>query len=312
MKDTRIRVGCLFVPIAAINVAAWLALISGAHRFALLLPLGVAAYVLGLRHAVDADHIAAIDATTRKLMHQGKRAEGVGLYFSLGHSTIVIALSALVAVFGASINAHFPVAQKIGATVGTWISVGFLLVVAAANVLVLMDMLRRKGRDGDETLAGGVLSRLLQPALGVVTRDRQMYLAGLLFGLGFDTATEVALLGISAASGAGGMPVAYILVLPCLFTAGMSLLDTAQGLAMVRAYGWAYLRPKTKTLYNVNMTLLTIAIALSVGAFEAIPAIANHTQLSFTCVGIAIMAVFAVNFALTALLYRYAFRAAPE
>lgn len=302
--QTRARVAGLFAVLAAINVAAWVALLSAAHQFALLLPLGVTAYLLGLRHAVDPDHIAAIDGTTRKLLHEGQKAVSVGFYFSLGHSTIVVVLSVLVAIFGTVLKAHFPALQSAGAIVGTWVSALFLLVIAAANIVVLLEILRgRRNNDGD--LPGGLLTRILRPALGMVRRSWHMYPVGVLFGLGFDTATEVALLGISAASGAGGMPVAYILLLPALFAAGMSLVDTMEGIAMLGAYGWAYLQPARRILYNVNMTLLTVTIALFVGGAEAFAAIGTKPALTFPTLGYGIMAIFGANVALSAFLYRF-------
>jgi nickel/cobalt transporter (NiCoT) family protein len=272
-RQARARVVALFVALAAINAAAWIALLLAARRFPLLLPLGITAYVLGLRHAVDVDHIAAIDGTTRKLMHQGKPAESIGFFFSLGHSTIVVVLSLLVAAFGVALKARFPVLESAGAFVGTWVSAVFLLVLAVANAFVLIDLFAHRSDNGDAQIGGGLFTRFLQPALKLVNTSAQMYPVGVLFGLGFDTATEVALLGISAASGAGGMPIGYILILPWLFTAGMSLVDTAEGYAIGRAYGWANVRPARKLLYNLNMTALTIALTLFVGAAQAAAAV---------------------------------------
>lgn len=306
-RTTRPRIIALFALLSAINGAAWIVLLFAAHRYALLLPLGVTAYLLGLRHAVDPDHIAAIDGTTRKLMHEGKPAESVGFFFSLGHATIVVVLSILVALFGTVVKARFPILEHAGAIVGTWVSVVFLLVIAAANVAILLDLLRGRAEpDSSEcALPGGLLTRLLRPTLSMVSRAEQMYPVGLLFGLGFDTATEVALLGLAAASGAGGMPIAYILILPWLFTAGMSLVDTAEGVAMLGAYGWAYVRPAAKVLYNVNMTLLTTIIALFVGGAEAFAAIGTHPTLSFSSLGYGIIAIFGANVALSAFFYRF-------
>lgn len=271
--QARARVVALFAALAAINGAAWVALLVAARSFPMLLPLGITAYVLGLRHAVDADHIAAIDGTTRKLMHQGRPAESVGFFFSLGHSTIVVVLSVAVAAFGVALKAHLPAVQSAGSLVGTWVSAIFLLVLAGANAFVLIDLFRRPGAQAEAQLGGGLLSRFLQPALKLVNSSAQMYPVGLLFGFGFDTATEVALLGISAASAAGGMPIAYILILPWLFTAGMSLVDSAEGYAIGRAYGWAAVRPARKMFYNLNMTVLTIALTLFVGAAQAAAAV---------------------------------------
>ncbi len=313
--ETRARVAGVFAVLSAATVIGWIALLGAAHAYPLLLPLGVAAFLFGLRHAVDPDHIAAIDGTTRKLMRDGQRPVTVGFYFSLGHSTIVFVLSAIVALFGTVIKAHFPELEHLGAAIGTWVSALFLLAIAGANVVVLLEILRGSRHDSvDAELPGGMLTRVLRPALDMVKCSAHMYPIGVLFGLGFDTATEVALLGISAASGAGGMPLAYILLLPLLFAAGMSLVDTAEGVAMLGAYGWAYLQPARKLLYNVNMTLLSIVIALFVGGAEAAAAIGTHVGsqplarlgdwLSFSSVGYAIMAIFAANLALSAFFYR--------
>ncbi|HLI97815.1 MAG TPA: hypothetical protein VKT72_17230 [Candidatus Baltobacteraceae bacterium] len=295
----------LFAILALVNGAVWIALLGAARAFPLLLPLGVTAYLLGLRHAVDPDHIAAIDGTTRKLLRDGQKPVAVGFYFSLGHSTIVFVLSVLVAAFGAVLKTRFPVLQSAGAIVGTWISALFLIAIAAANVAVLLELLRGGKPDPEADLPGGALTRVLRPALGLVKRSWHMYPVGVLFGLGFDTATEIALLGISAASGAGGMPVAYILILPALFAAGMSLVDTTEGVAMLGAYGWAYLQPARKVLYNVNMTLLTITVALFVGGAEAFSAMGAHPLLSFHTLGYGIAAIFGGNVALSAFLYRF-------
>ncbi len=302
--QTRARVVALFIILAAINAGAWIALLGAAHAFPLLLPLGVTAYLLGLRHAVDPDHIAAIDGTTRKLLHAGGKPIAVGFYFSLGHSTIVFVLSIGVALFGAVLTTHFPALRSTGAAIGTWISALFLIAIAGANVVILLEILRGK-RGDDMELPGGLLTRILRPALDTVKCSAHMYPVGVLFGLGFDTATEIALLGISAASGAGGMPVAYILLLPLLFAAGMSLVDTTEGVAMLGAYGWAYLQPARKVLYNVNMTLLTVTIALFVGGSEALAAIGTHPALTFPTLGYGIMAIFGANLALSAFFYRF-------
>lgn len=316
-RQTRTRLVAVYAILALLNAGAWGALLVVAHRFPILLALGVTAYVLGLRHAVDPDHIAAIDSTTRKLMHDGQRPLCVGFFFSLGHSTIVFALSAAVAAFGLALKGHLPPLQSAGAIVGTSISALFLLGIAAANIVVLFDVLRAD-HDGEAEFnnAGGLLARILRPALRLVTQSWHMYPLGVLFGLGFDTATEIALLGISAASAAGGMPVAYILLLPWLFVAGMSLVDTTEGVAMLGAYGWAYVRPSRKVLYNVNMTLLSVLISLVIGGAEVLAVIGMRTGaaplsqitnwISFSTLSYGIIGLFAINLAASALFYRFA------
>jgi nickel/cobalt transporter (NiCoT) family protein len=306
--QTRARVIALFALLAVVTALAWLALMAAARQFTILLPLGVTAFVLGLRHAVDPDHIAAIDGTTRKLLRDGQKPVSVGFYFSLGHSTIVFVLSVAVALFGAVLKTHFAGLQHVGATIGTWISALFLLAIAGANIVVLLEILRGKPDEDEAELPGGLLTKILRPALGMVKCSAQMYPVGVLFGLGFDTATEIALLGISAVSGAGGMPVTYILLLPLLFATGMSLVDTCEGIAMLGAYGWAYLQPARKVLYNLNMTLLTVTIALIVSGAEAFAAIASRPGLSFPVLGYGIMAAFGGNVALSAFFYRYSRR----
>jgi nickel/cobalt transporter (NiCoT) family protein len=277
--QTRARLIVLFAALAALNALAWVALLAAAHRFPLLLALGVTAYVLGMRHALDADHIAAIDSTTRKLVHSGQRPIGVGLYFSLGHSTIVFALSLIVAGFGVALKGHLPAFSSVGTILGSSISALFLLAIAAANALVLLEILQRGRSTPHDSMCGaGLLTRLLRPALALVTQSRHMYPLGMLFGLGFDTATEIALLGISAASGASGMPVGFILVLPLLFVAGMSLIDTSEGVAVLGAFGWACGRPGRKFMYNVGMTTLSVALSLVVGLSQAAVAIGAVVQ----------------------------------
>lgn len=288
--------------LAAINVAAWAALWMASHRYPLLLPLGVTAFVLGLRHAVDPDHIAAIDGTIRKLLFERKPARAVGLYFSLGHSTIVVVLSLVVAICGAAVKTQFPQLEQLGTFVGTSASAVFLVVIAAANCYVLLGIVRNT-TDAD-ALPGGALSRVFKPVLDSVKSAPAMYPVGVLFGLGFDTATEVALLGMSAATAAGGMPIADIMILPWLFTAGMSLVDTLQGLAMLGAYGWASVQPSPKVAYNVNMTVLTIAIALFVAVAEGSSALGIHFGFSESSLGLGIVSVFGVNLAATAAYFK--------
>jgi high-affinity nickel-transport protein len=194
----------------------------------------------------------------------------------------------------------------------------FLLALAAANVAILVDVLRGSPYKEDEfNAAGGLLARVLRPALRLVTQSWHMYPLGILFGLGFDTATEIALLGISAASAAGGMPIAYIMLLPWLFVAGMSLIDTSEGVAMLAAYGWAYVKPAGKMLYNVNMTLLSIVVSLLIGGAEALALTGMPMNwISFGTVGYGIIGVFGLNLGASALVYRfglgkYAFQRRP-
>src|SRR5580693_9030233 len=233
------------------NAAAWLWAVVAFHNYPVLLGTAALAYSFGLRHAFDADHICAIDNVTRKLMQEGRRPVGVGFFFSLGHSTVVVALSLAIAVAATLVKGHLPALQRVGALVGTSVSAGFLLLVAAINLVVLVEIFAafaraRRGEPLEEQDVGamldrrGLIGRCFRPLLRVVDRSWKMYPVGLLFGLGFDTASEVALLGIAAVEAGKGLPVFTILLFPLLFTAGMSLIDTADGIMMVGAYGWAF------------------------------------------------------------------------
>ena len=277
--------------LAVLNVGTWIVVLIAATKYPLLLGLGITAYGFGLRHAVDPDHIAAIDNTTRKLMQDGKRPVGVGFYFSLGHSTVVMLLCVLVAVSAAFVKTNLPTLQSIGGIVGTAVSGLFLIIIAAINIVVLFDIVATwkraisDGRYDDQTLDAyladrGLLARILRPLLRVVTASWHMYPIGFLFGLGFDTASEVGLLGIAAVTGASGMPIALILLLPLLFVAGMSLVDTTDGVAMLGAYGWAFLRPLRKLYYNIAITSVSVVVALLIGGIELLQVVASELHAS--------------------------------
>ena len=255
--------------------------------------LGVTAYTLGLRHAFDADHIAAIDNTTRKLMADGKRPRSVGFFFSLGHSPVVFALALL---FSLGIKALAGQVEDDGSTlhgvtgvVGTAVSGTFLYVIAALNVVVLVGIARvfremRRGYFDEAQLEAHLDSRgLMNRFLGRFTRairaPWQMYPLGILFGLGFDTATEVALLFLAAGAAGAGLPWYAILCLPVLFAAGMSLLDTIDGSFMNFAYGWAFSRPVRKIYYNLIVTSLSVAVAFIIGSIELLSVVAEKLQL---------------------------------
>jgi high-affinity nickel-transport protein len=287
-RDLKRRLIGIYAILIGFNIGVWGVLLVSSARYGLLLGLAPVAYGFGLRHAVDPDHIAAIDNTTRKLMQDGQRPVGVGFFFSLGHSTVVFALSVLIAVSASFVKTNLPQMQNVGGVIGTSVSGTFLLIIAVINLLVLLDIYKtwrsvvRGGAYDDKSLDDylnnrGLLARLFRPLLKVVTRSWHMYPIGLLFGLGFDTASEVGILGMSATAGAGGMPVWFILLLPLLFVAGMSLIDTTDGVAMLGAYGWAYVRPVRKLYYNMNITLISIVIALFIGGIEVLNVISTET-----------------------------------
>jgi high-affinity nickel-transport protein len=278
------RVVAVYAVLLALNAGAWIALLVAASRYPILLGLGLAAYGFGLRHAVDPDHIAAIDNTTRKLMQDGKRPVAVGFFFSLGHSTVVFLLSAVIALSASFVKTKLPAIQTAGAIVGTSVSGLFLLIIAIVNLVVLFDIIAtwrgavRTGAYDAKTLDDylsqrGFFARLLRPLLKIVGDSWAMYPIGFLFGLGFDTASEVGLLGMAAVTGASGMPIGLILLLPLLFVAGMSLVDTTDGVAMLGAYGWAFLKPMRKLYYNIAITSLSIVVALVIGGAETLQVI---------------------------------------
>ena len=256
--------------------------------------IGVTAYTLGLRHAFDADHISAIDNTTRKLMQEGKRPLSVGFWFSLGHSTIVFALAFLISVGVRSLSA--PVKNdnselhQVTGWIGTLVSGSFLYVIAAINLVILFGIIKvfremRTGRYNERQLEEqlekrGLMNRFLGRLTKTVTKPPQMYPIGVLFGLGFDTATEVALLVIAGSAGAAGLPWYAILCLPVLFAAGMSLMDSIDGSFMNFAYGWAFSKPVRKVFYNITITGLSVAVALVIGTIELGGLIAQHLNLS--------------------------------
>jgi high-affinity nickel-transport protein len=254
-----------------------LAALAGFRSHPLLLGTALLAYTFGLRHAVDADHIAAIDGVTRRLMHDGKRPVGVGLFFALGHSTIVVLLTLGIVFAAGAVQRHIPLLRAGGDVAGTILSALFLLAISAANAGVLIDVMRSGGRGTAN--GAGFLTRIFRPVLSAVDSSWKMYPVGVLFGLGFDTATEVGLLGIAAIEAGKGLPAGAILIFPLLFTAGMSLLDTTNGVLMLGAYGWAFLRPDRKLLYNVTITSVSIFAALFVGGIEVLALLRDGLRL---------------------------------
>jgi nickel/cobalt transporter (NiCoT) family protein len=285
----RPRIIGLYTVLIAINLGAWIWALSVFRSYPLLLATAVIAYGFGLRHAVDADHIAAIDNVTRKLMQEGKRPVAVGFFFSLGHSTIVVVASLVIALTASSLHERFPGLITIGGVIGTLVSVLFLFAIALINIVVLAEVFRlfrrvKRGQSyADEELNGflarrGLIGRVLRALFRLISRSWHMYLLGFLFGLGFDTATEIGLLGISAAEASKGLSIWSILVFPALFTAGMLLVDTSDGVLMVGACGWAFRNPRRKLYYNLMITGISVVFAILVGAIEALGLIADKLE----------------------------------
>jgi nickel/cobalt transporter (NiCoT) family protein len=265
----------------------------GPHQ-AFGLGLGLTAYTLGMRHAFDADHIAAIDNTTRKLMTEGKRPVSVGFWFSLGHSSVVFGLVALLALgvraLAGQVENDSSTLQSTSSLVGTVVSGTFLYVIAIINLVVLVGVVQvfRRMRHGEFDEAAleeqlnsrGLMNRLLAGVTRAVTKPWQMYPVGLLFGLGFDTATEVGLLVLAGGAAAFSLPWYAVLTLPVLFAAGMSLLDTIDGCFMNFAYGWAFSQPVRKVFYNITITGLSVAVALVIGTIELLSILTDKLAIT--------------------------------
>ncbi len=325
--DVRRRVVSLYMFLIGYNVLAWILAFVAFGRTPTLLLLALTAYTFGLRHAFDADHISAIDNVTRKLMQEKQRPVGVGLFFSLGHSTIVVVLTVLIALAAVAVQ-NFDTLKNIGGLVGTAVSAIFLFLIAIINLVILVDIyktfrdVRNGGEYNDQTLdeslnKRGLMGRFFRPLLKMTDRSWKMYPIGVLFGLGFDTATEVGLLGIAAATAGRGIPIASILIFPALFTAGMTIMDTTDSILMLGAYGWAFVKPIRKLYYNLNITLISVIVALVVGSLEALSILAQELHLSgffwdqvgnlnnnFGLVGVVIVLLFLVSWAISTVIYK--------
>jgi high-affinity nickel-transport protein len=324
------RIAGIYAFLVAANLAAWTWAIVAFHDYPVLLGTAALAYSFGLRHAFDADHIAAIDNVTRKLMQDGQRPAGVGLFFSLGHSTIVVALTVALAITATALQGNFEALKTFGAVAGTLVSALFLFAIAAANVIVLVSIYRvfttvKSGgafveEDLDIVLVNrGLLGRLFRRFFRAVDASWKMYPIGVLFGLGFDTATEVGLLGISASQAAQGMSIWSILVFPALFTAGMTLIDTTDSVLMLGAYGWAFVKPIRKLYYNLTITATSVVVAVVVGGLETLNLIGDQLGLTdgggfwgmigalndnFGEIGYLIIGIFAIAWLVSFVVYR--------
>jgi high-affinity nickel-transport protein len=322
------RIVAIYAGLLVATAVAWALAFAAFSSRPLLLGTALLAYTFGLRHAVDADHISAIDNVTRKLMQEGKRPVGVGLFFSLGHSTIVIGLTIAIALAANAVKTNLPALEGIGGIIGTAVSAIFLFAIATLNALVLVDVygtFRRVQRGEpycDRTLDAfladrGLMGRFFKPLLKLIGSSWQMYPLGVLFGLGFDTATEVGVLGIAALEAGKGLPIYDILVFPLLFTVGMSLLDTTDGILMLGAYGWAFVKPMRKLYYNLNVTLISVLVAVVVGSIEVLGIVQSQFNLggafwsaiagigeNFGLLGFAIVAIFVGSWLVSTVVYR--------
>jgi nickel/cobalt transporter (NiCoT) family protein len=327
LAEVRRRLVVVYAGLAVANLGAWAWAFVAFQGRPALLGIALMVYGLGLRHAVDADHIAAIDNVTRKLMQQGQRPVAVCFFFAIGHSLVVTLVAA--AVSGAAhLLARFDAFRALGGFIGAGVSALFLLAIAAVNLVIFVSIWRAWRRvraggayveaDADALLGGrGLLSRLFRPLFRLVDRSWHMLLLGFLFGLGFDTASEVAMCGVSATQLAHGLSFGAILAFPALFAAGMSLIDTTDGVMMLGAYEWAFVRPLRKLTYNMIITAASAVVALVIGGLEvlglagelahadggawpAIAALNGHLGE----LGFAIIALFALAWGVSVLVYR--------
>jgi nickel/cobalt transporter (NiCoT) family protein len=322
----------IYTTIAVATTVGFLLLLVVARAYALFLPLGVLSYTLGLRHGVDADHISAIDNTTRKLLQQERRPLTVGTWFSLGHSTIVIGMIVALVVAFDFVNHTYGTFATIGSFVGTIISGAFLWIIGLINLVIVLEIYRifqglRAGQLSEEALEEqlnkrGFMNRYFGRLFGIVNRPWQMYPVGVLFGLGFDTASEVTVIALTLglSTGVAPVPVWTALLMPFLFTCGMVTVDTTDGIAMRYAYGWAFLKPIRKVYYNLTITIVSVLVAFVIGGLEVLTVVAGELGLSgpfwgslnavngetaWQYVGFGIIALFLVTWVVAMAIYRH-------
>ena len=321
------RLAGLYSVVALLHLAGCGLFLYYSARYPALIGLGFVAYMFGLRHAFDADHIAAVDDTVRYLLQKGQKPLGVGFFFSLGHSTVVLLLAIAIVFAAATVKRELPELRNLGGIIGAGVSGTFLWIIGILNLLVLLDILKvwRSARTGqhshahlEELLAQrGLLNRLFGGRLRqVIKHSWQMYPLGLLFGLGFDTASEVGLLGMTAGAAVGNLPIPAALSLPILFAAGMSAMDTTDGVLMVKAYHWAFVNPLRKIFYNLSTTALSVAVALLIGAIELLQVFITILNLKgplfdfvggldFSALGYVIVGLFLLAWIASAALWKF-------
>ncbi len=312
--------------VVGLHILGWGLFLYYSRHYPALAGLGLLAYTFGLRHAFDADHIAAIDNTTRKLLQQGKRPLGVGFFFSLGHASIVFGLTAALAIAAGSVNSSIPALQSYGGYVGASVSGTFLWIIGVLNLLVLIDIVRifremKGGRYDQERLEQRLLERgfmnrfFIGRLFRFVSKSWHMYPLGFLFGLGFDTASEVGLLAVAAGVATHHVPLLAVMSLPVIFAAGMSLMDTADGAFMSQAYGWAFSNPIRKVYYNITVTSLSVAVALAIGTIELLQVLATKLDLTtgffgwlqgldFGSIGYGVVGLFVVTWAASVVIWK--------
>ncbi|MCP4180430.1 MAG: HoxN/HupN/NixA family nickel/cobalt transporter [bacterium] len=313
-----------------LNIVVWIIAYIYFYNYSKFLALCLIAYGFGLRHAVDADHIAAIDNVTRKFMQQKKKPVSIGFFFSLGHSSVVVIMSFFVALGTIYMKDNIAQFQEIGGIIGSIVSASFLLILAIINLIIFVDIYKSFLKVRKQKIYGcmdddcselieqkGVITKILKPMFKFVSKSWHMYIVGFLFGLGFDTATEIALLGISATQAAAGLSIWTIMIFPLLFMAGMCLIDTLDGILMLGVYGWAFVEPMKKLFYNMTITLVSFLIAFFIGGLEVLSILADkfNLQSSFwnyinglndnlVHLGYYIIGIFVISWLLSSLIYK--------
>ena len=323
----KVTIIAFYSVIAIIIAAGLIASTLIGQSYVVLAGLGILAFVLGLQHGVDADHIAAIDNTTRKLLQEGKRPLTVGMWFSLGHSTLVVALIAAFVVATKEVAGAIPVFQTMGSVVGSLVSGSFLFLIGLTNVIIVRDVYKifnglKQGKLSqaeldDELNKKGFVNKRLGKLFKIVQAPWQMFAVGLLFGLGFETASQAALIALGVGLGVtSNVPIWMILIVPLMFTAGMVLVDTSDGISMRLAYGWAFLKPMRKIFYNLTLTVISVLVAFLVGGIELIQVLAIELGLSggfwsmlrnldFEVLGFGIIGIFLSSWLIAMAYYRY-------
>jgi len=323
------KIAAIYVLLFAANAAVWTWAYIALSGRPTLLGTAMLAYVLGLRHSVDADHIAAIDNVVRKLMQEGKRPVSAGLFFSLGHSLVVAIAVAVIVGTAFALQGRLHPFKVIGSVIGTGTSAFFLLTIAVVNLIILRGVWRsfQRARGGeavaehelDQLLSGrGLLARIFRPLFHMVTRSWQMFAIGFLFGLGFDTATEITLFTVAGSQASDGVSFATVMIFPALFAAGMTLVDTSDSVLMVGAYGWAFLNPIRKIWYNLTITAISALVAMLIGGIEALGLLASKLELAgsfwdmvgslnsgLAGFGYVVIAIFVASWIVSLLIYRW-------
>jgi high-affinity nickel-transport protein len=322
----KMKIGSIYGVIAAITVALLILAIFIGYKYVLLAGLGLVCYIYGLQHAVDADHIAAIDNTTRKLLQQDKHPTTVGTWFSLGHSTIVLALFVALVFATEAIKGSIPGLQSGGNILGTWISGVFLFLIGTINALIVVGVYKtfkglkngtvKADQINDSINKNSMMGKAFSTLFKLVNEPWQIYPIGALFGLGFDTATQVALFAIGTTLAVTNVPMVYYLALPFLFTAGMVTIDTTDGVLMRCAYGWAFLKPIRKIFYNLTITIISVMVAFIIGSIEVAQVVSTELgattgfwgwlqNLDFGVIGYTIIGTFLISWTVAVAYYRH-------